>query len=65
MTLLWHLHPERSGYDTHSLSTLVHRTYFGSENAGYASAIGLVSFVLIMILGNLVVKYLEKKEVDL
>lgn len=53
------------GYDTHSLSTLVHRTYFGSENAGYASAIGLVSFVLIMILSNIVVKYLEKKEVDL
>ena len=53
------------GYDTHSLSTLVYRTYFGSENAGYASAIGLVSFVLIMILGNLVVKYLEKKEVEL
>ena len=53
------------GYDTHSLSTLVHRTYFGSENAGYASAIGLISFVLIMILSNTVVKYLEKKEVDL
>ena len=53
------------GYDTHSLSTLVHRTYFGSENAGYASAIGLVSFLLIMVLSNIVVKYLEKKEVDL
>lgn len=53
------------GYDTHSLSTLVHRTYFGSENAGYASAIGLISFLLIMILSNVVVKYLEKKEVDL
>lgn len=53
------------GYDTHSLSTLVHRTYFGSENAGYASAIGLVSFVLIMILGNIVEMYLAKKEVDL
>lgn len=52
------------GYDTHSLSTLVHRTYFGSENAGYASAIGLVAFVLIMILSNIVVKFLEKKEVD-
>lgn len=52
------------GYDTHSLSTLVHRTYFGSENAGYASAIGLVSFVLIMILSNIVVKYLESKEVE-
>lgn len=53
------------GYDTHSLSTLVHRTYFGSENAGYASAIGLVSFVLIMVLSNIVVKYLEKKEVEM
>lgn len=53
------------GYDTNSLSTLVHRTYFASENAGYASAIGLISFVLIMILSNIVVKYLEKKEVEL
>lgn len=53
------------GYDSHSLSTLVHRTYFGSENAGYASAIGLIAFVLIMILSNIVMKYLEKKEVDL
>lgn len=53
------------GYDTHSLSTLVNRTYFGSENAGYASAIGLVSFILIMVLSNIVVKNLEKKEVDL
>ena len=53
------------GYDTHSLSTLVHRTYFGSENAGYASAIGLISFLLIMVLSNIVVKYLEKKEVEM
>lgn len=53
------------GYDTHSLSTLVHRTYFGSENAGYASAIGLVSFALIMVFSNIVVKCLEKKEVDM
>lgn len=53
------------GYDTHSLSTLVHRTYFGSENAGYASAIGLVAFVLIMILSNIVVKYIERKEIEL
>lgn len=53
------------GYDTHSLSTLVNRTYFGSENAGYASAIGLVSFLLIMVISNIVVKAMEKKEVDL
>ena len=53
------------GYDTNSLSTLVHRTYFASENAGYASAIGLISFALIMVLSNIVLKYLEKKEGDL
>lgn len=53
------------GYDTHSLSTLVHRTYFRSEAAGYASAIGLVSFVLIMIISNLVVYLMDKKEVEL
>jgi ABC-type sugar transport systems, permease components len=35
------------GYDSHSLSTLVNRTYFGSENGGYASAVGLFAFVLI------------------
>lgn len=53
------------GYDSHSLSTLVHRTYFGSENAGYASAIGLAAFLLIAIFSNTVVRYLEKKEVDM
>ena len=53
------------GYASHSLSTLVHRTYFGSENAGYASAIGLVSFLLIMVIGTLVTRYFTKKEVEM
>lgn len=53
------------GYDSHSLSTLVHRTYFGSENAGYASAIGLMAFVLIMIISNVVLRYFDKKEVEM
>ncbi|MCI1207878.1 MAG: sugar ABC transporter permease [Treponema sp.] len=35
------------GYDSHSLSTLINRTYFGSENGGYAAAIGLFAFLLI------------------
>lgn len=48
------------GYDTHSLSTLVNRTYFGSENAGYASAIGMVVFVLIMVLSFYVTNALNK-----
>lgn len=53
------------GYASHSLSTLVHRTYFGSENAGYASAIGLVFFLLIMFIGTLVTRYFTKKEVEM
>lgn len=53
------------GYDSHSLSTLVHRTYFGSENAGYASAIGLMAFVLIMVISNVALRYFDKKEVEM
>jgi len=52
------------GYDSNSLSTLVNRTYFGSENAGYASAIGMVVFAIIVILSfittNALNKYQEK-----
>lgn len=51
------------GYDTHSVSTLIHRLYFGGERAGYASAVGLVFFVFIMIISNIVVKTLEKRQV--
>lgn len=53
------------GSASHSLSTLVNRTYFGSENAGYASAIGLFAFVFIMIVSNVFMRYFDKKEVDM
>lgn len=52
------------GSSTHSLSTLVHRTYFGGEQAGYASAIGIMAFIFIMIVSNVFMKYFDKKEVD-
>lgn len=52
------------GYASHSLSTLIHRTYFGSENAGYASAIGLAAFLLILIISTFVTRLLAKKEVE-
>lgn len=52
------------GYDTNSMSTLIHRLYFGSERAGYASAVGLVFFVFIMIVSNVVVKTLQKAQVE-
>lgn len=53
------------GSASHSLSTLVHRTYFGSENAGYASAIGLFAFVLILVVSSVVTSYFDKKEVTM
>lgn len=52
------------GYASHSLSTLVHRTYFGSENAGYASAIGIIAFLLILVVSTFVTSYFTKKEVE-
>ena len=52
------------GYDTHSLSTLIHRFYFGGERAGYASAVGIIFFIFIMIVSNLVVKQLQKRQVE-
>jgi raffinose/stachyose/melibiose transport system permease protein len=53
------------GYSSHSLSTLVNRTYFGSENAGYASAIGLIAFLFIIIVNSFFMRFFDKKEVDM
>lgn len=52
------------GFSTHSLSTLVMNQYFSAQSAGYASAIGIFSFLLIMIISNVVMGYFDKKEVD-
>lgn len=52
------------GFSTHSLSTLVTNQYFSAQSAGYASAIGIISFVLIMVISNVVTKYFDKKEID-
>ena len=37
------------GYATHSLATLLNATYFGSQRAGYAAAIGVLLFVTIFL----------------
>src|SRR5205814_2479292 len=36
------------GYKTHSLSTLIYSSYFESQLAGFASAIGLLLFVTVL-----------------
>ena len=52
------------GFSTHSLSTLVTNLYFSALSAVYASAIGIFSFLLIMIISNVVMGYFDRKEVD-
>ncbi|HEY9594105.1 MAG TPA: sugar ABC transporter permease [Spirochaetia bacterium] len=37
------------GYSTHSLATLLNTTYFGSQRAGYAAAIGVLLFCTILV----------------
>lgn len=38
------------GYSTHSVSTLIGRTYFGNQAAGYAAAQGIILFLIIAIM---------------
>ena len=38
------------GYSTNSISTLISRTYFGSQQAGYAAAMGTLLFAIIAII---------------
>lgn len=52
------------GYSTHSLSTIISYTYFNTQNAGYASAIGLFLFAFIMIISIFLQKYFKDKEVN-
>lgn len=48
------------GYSTNSVSTYISIQYFDNQNAGYASAIGVVLFVLIAIVTMLMNKGLDK-----
>lgn len=51
-------------YLTHSLMTYLNSQYFLKEKAGYASAIGIVTFLLIMAVAALANKYFEKEMID-
>ncbi len=37
------------GYSTESMSTLISRFYFDNQSAGYASAVGIVLFLIIAV----------------
>ena len=46
---------------THSLATYIANRYFDAERAGYAAAIGVFSFVMIMVISMIVNGYFRKK----
>jgi len=52
------------GYTTHSLSTLIYTTYFQSQSAGYAAAIGVLLFVSILVSTIILQIFFKKKGGD-
>jgi len=52
------------GYATHSLATLLNATYFGSQRAGYAAAIGVLLFVTIFAFTVLTQAVSRRKEIQ-
>jgi raffinose/stachyose/melibiose transport system permease protein len=52
------------GYTTHSLATFIHVTYFASQNAGFAAAVGFVLFILILFISAGVQYIFKRNEVE-
>lgn len=52
-------------YATHSMVSYLNNRYFYAEKAGYASAIGISLFLMIMLVSILGNGYFEKKQVDM
>jgi raffinose/stachyose/melibiose transport system permease protein len=53
------------GYATQSLSTMMYNLYFTRQDAGYASALGNLMFIMIAIIGLVVLKFFRSKEVEM
>ena len=49
------------GYASHSLQTLINHMYFSNQNAGYAAAIGVITFIFIMFVSIVVKGSIEKR----
>jgi len=52
------------GYTTNSVSTLISISYFNNQSAGYASAMGVVLFVIIAVLTLLLSRVLNSRRTD-
>lgn len=53
------------GYETSSLSFYINNRYFQAEKAGYASAVGVVMFLFILVCSLLLNGYFRRKEVQM
>lgn len=53
------------GFSTHSLASYVSNQYFNAQNAGYSAAVGIFTFVFIMIVSNVFTTYFNRKEVNM
>lgn len=53
------------GFSTHSLASYVSNQYFKAQNAGYSAAIGIFTFIFIMLVSNIFTAYFNKKEVQM
>lgn len=51
------------GYASQSLATLSYRTYFGTQDAGYAATLGNVMFVIVALVSLLALVVLRRREV--
>ncbi len=53
------------GYASQSLSTMMYNLYFVRQDAGFASALGNIMFILIAIIGITTLLFFRKKEVEI
>lgn len=52
------------GFETHSMSSLINYFYFENQNAGYAAAIGIITFLLVASISYITLRYFKKREVE-
>ncbi len=52
------------GFASQSLSTMMYKTYFGAQDAGYAAAIGNLMFFMIAIISIAALIYFRRKEIQ-
>ena len=52
------------GYASQSMSTLAYRTYFATQDAGYAAALGNLMFIIIVVVSITALVLLRRKEVQ-